>query len=67
MRNRQSTHFETKVLDGVYQPRFYTNNVDNIKATSLNEVTLAWTKPVSALSWEELEERYKMKGATNLY
>lgn len=67
MRNRQKAQFETKVLDGVYQPRFYTTTVDNIKATSLNEVTLAWTKPVSALSWEELEERYKLKGAINLY
>jgi len=67
MRNRQKAQFETKVLDGVYQPRFYTTTVDNIKATSLNEVTLAWTKPVSALSWEELEERNKLKGAINLY
>lgn len=67
MRNRQSSQFETRVLDSVYQPRFYTNNVDKINATSLNEVTVAWTKPVSALSWEELEEKYKMKGATNLY
>lgn len=67
MRNRQSTHFETKVLDGVYQPRFYTNTVKNIKETSLNEVTYALTKPISTLTWEELEERYKMKGVTNLY
>jgi hypothetical protein len=67
MNDRQTNNFETTVLDGVYKPRFYTNNVDNIEGTSLNEVTHVWSKPVSALTWDELEKKYKMKGSNYIY
>lgn len=64
---KRQNNYETKVLDGVYQPKFYTHTVKNIVGTSLNQVTHAWTKPVSELSWEELEERYQAKGSSYIY